>query len=125
MLTNLCLFVNVKVYKMRNKHLLLLKKIDERTKPLRAIKNIVPHSGWIYSVRTSLNITLEQLGKMLNISRQSVSGLEKREVLGTITLNSLKEVANVLGLQLVYGFVPKNGTFEDLVEKKAKQIARK
>ncbi len=54
---------------MRNKHFLLLKKIDERTKPLRTIKNIVPHSGWIHYVRASLNITLEQLGSMLNTSR--------------------------------------------------------
>ncbi len=62
---------------------------------------------------------------MLNTSRQSVSGLEKREVLGKVSLNSLKEVANVLDLQLVYGFVPKKGTFEDLIEKRAEQIARK
>ncbi len=72
-----------------------------------------------------MNITLEQLGQKLNTSRQSVKGLEKREILGTISLNSLREVANVLDLQLVYGLVPKDGSFDDLVEKQAEKMARK
>jgi predicted DNA-binding mobile mystery protein A len=65
----------------------------------------------------------EQLGRKLQITRQSVQELEKREKEGTITLKTLKEVANVLDIKLVYGFIPNQGSLEALIEKKANELA--
>lgn len=49
--------------------------------------------------------------------------METREKEGRITLNSLRETADALDMQLVYGFVPKDGTIEALIERKARELA--
>jgi predicted DNA-binding mobile mystery protein A len=49
--------------------------------------------------------------------------MENREVAGTITLKTLRDVANAMDMQLVYGFVPKNKSLEQMIEKRAKQLA--
>jgi predicted DNA-binding mobile mystery protein A len=49
--------------------------------------------------------------------------LEKREKEGTITLKTLKEVAKAMDIQLVYGFIPNQGSLEALIEKKASELA--
>tara|TARA_R110000868_G_scaffold12619_2_gene59951 strand:- start:2629 stop:2967 length:339 start_codon:yes stop_codon:yes gene_type:complete len=70
-------------------------------------------------------MTMAQLGSKLNITRQGVKRIEESEANGTITLNSLKDVANAMDLKLVYALVPKNGTIDDLIETKAEKLARK
>jgi predicted DNA-binding mobile mystery protein A len=49
--------------------------------------------------------------------------MEKREVEGSITLKSLQEAAVALDMKLVYGFVPKDGSLDALIERKAKELA--
>jgi len=70
-------------------------------------------------------MTMAQLGAKLNITRQGVKRIEKSEANGTITLNSLKDVANAVDLKLVYALVPLNGTINDLIKIKAEKLARK
>ena len=70
-------------------------------------------------------MTLQQLGKRLNISLQGVKSLETREASGSITLKSLHLVAEALDMQLVYGFVPKDSSVAKLIEVKAHQLATK
>jgi predicted DNA-binding mobile mystery protein A len=70
-------------------------------------------------------MTMAQLGTKLNMTRQGVKRIEESEANGTITLNSLKGVANVMDLKFVYALVPKNGTIDDLIEIKADKLAQK
>ena len=49
---------------------------------------------------------------------------ERREKDGSITVKALRESANVLDMQLVYGFVPKDGSLDALVERKANDLAK-
>ncbi len=70
-------------------------------------------------------MTMAQLGTKLNITRQGVKRIEESEANGTITLNSLKDVAMALDLKLVYALVPKNGTINDLIQIKAEKLAQK
>ena len=91
---------------------------------INKIKGIkVSEKGWVNTVRTTLGMSLEQLGKKLSLTRQSVLALEKREADGTITLNSLKEAALALDMELVYGFVPIDGTLHDHIDRKATRLA--
>ena len=83
----------------------------------------VPAGGWIKAVRSALGMSMEQLGRKLGISRQAVLDLERREKEGAITLKALREVARVLDLQLVYGFVPLEGSLHALIEKRARELA--
>ncbi len=70
-------------------------------------------------------MTMAQLGTKLTITRQGVKRIEESEANGTITLNSLKDVANAMDLKFVYALVPKHGTIDDLTETKAEKLAQK
>ena len=111
---------------MRNKKSLLITQLDQKLKPFAAIKNSsVPTKGWIHTIRTSLNMTMEQLGNKLGITKQGVKKIEESEAKCTVSIKTLKEVANAIDMQLVYGFVPKTGTVQDLINQKAEKLATK
>lgn len=108
---------------MKNKKL----HIDQLEKKLapyeKANKSARPEIGWIKTIRKSLGMSLEQLGRKMGSSKQSVQNMEKREATGAITLSALNEVAKALDMDLVYGFVPKGGSVQNLIEEKAKKMA--
>lgn len=111
---------------MRNKHKLIIEQLDQKLQPFSQTKKVlVPERGWIHTIRTSLNMTMAQLGTKLNITRQGVKRIEESEANGTITLNSLKDAAKAVDLKLVYALVPLNGTINDLIQIKAEKLARK
>lgn len=111
---------------MRNQKKLLLEQLDKRLKPFKGTEKVaVPSIGWVKNIRTALNMTLSQLGKKLNITKQGARDLEKREESGVISIQLLREVGRVLEMDFVYGFVPIDGSVDQLVEKKAKKMATK
>lgn len=111
---------------MRNKRKLLIEQLDQKLQLFaQSRKILVPEGGWINTIRTTLNMTMAQLGSKLNITRQGVKSIEKSEANGTITLKTLKGVANAMDLKLVYALVPKDGTIDDLIQQKAEKLAEK
>ncbi len=84
----------------------------------------VSDKGWVHTVRTTLGMTLEQLGKKLSLTRQNVKALEDREAEGSVTIKSLREAAHALDMELVYGFVPIDGTLKNHIAGKADRLAR-
>ena len=103
---------------------LALEQLDKKMKKLTSLSEIsIPSTGWVNLIRTTLNMSLKQLGKKLNITSQSVKEIEAREADKKITLEKLNEVAEVLNLKLVYGFIPKHGSLQKLIEKRALEIA--
>ena len=107
-----------------NKNKLLLEQLDTKIKSFSSAALITPPpTGWIKAVRISFGMTLKQLANKLSITKQSVQDLEKREKEGAITLKTLKDVANALDMKLVYGFVPKDGTLDNLLDRKARELA--
>ena len=111
---------------MRNQRKLLVEQLDRKLKPfLDSEMVIIPDNGWINTIRTTLNMTLEQLGKKLNMSKQGVKRIEESEAAGTITIKSLKEVGNALEMKFVYGFIPVDGSIDYLLERKSRILAEK
>ncbi len=111
---------------MRNQKKLLIEQLDKKLKPFQGTeKVIIPDKGWIYNIRAALNMSLDQLGKKLNMTRQGIKKIEERELSESISLKSLKEIAKALDMQFVYGFVPKHNSLENLVNFKAEELARK
>lgn len=111
---------------MRTKKKLLIEQLDRKLNPfIGTEKVIVPDQGWINSIRITLNMTLEQLGSKLNITRQGAKNIELSEATGAISLKSMKEIGAVLNMQFVYAFVPKDGSIENLINHKAKELAKK
>jgi predicted DNA-binding mobile mystery protein A len=88
-----------------------------------AQKVVVPPTGWLRAIRVSLGMSLQQLADKLAITKQSVREIELREKEGNITLKSLRESADALDMQFVYGLVPKDGTIENLIDRKARELA--
>ena len=108
-----------------DKQKLLIEQVDEKLSLFKSLEKIVlPQKGWVYTIRTTLKMSLRQLADRLKISYQSVGELEKREANGSVTIKSLREAANVLEMNLVYGFVPKGGSIEKMIEKRANELAR-
>ncbi|WP_372767390.1 helix-turn-helix domain-containing protein [Lutibacter sp.] len=111
---------------MRNQKKIVIEQLDRKLKPFYEIKNIeVPERGWVYTIRTALNMTLQQLGHKLKITIQGVKDIEKRELSGSISIKSLKEVAKALDMQFVYGFVSNHNSIEKFIELKAMELAKK
>jgi predicted DNA-binding mobile mystery protein A len=111
---------------MRNKRKLLIEQLDQKLEPFQKTEMVlVPKKGWINTIRTALNMTMAQLGARLKISRQGVRSIEESEAKGSISINSLKEVGEALNLKLVYGFVPKDGTIDNLININAENLAKK
>ncbi len=109
-----------------NKKKLQLEQLESRIKLISLSRQIpAPPKGWIKALRTALGMSLQQLADKLSITKQSVHSIEKREIDGSITLKSLKEIARALDMDLVYGFVPKDGTLEKFIDKKARALAGK
>ena len=104
---------------------LLVEQLDRKMSKIGVLRQIdTPLKGWVNAVRTTLNMSLAQLGKRLKLTPVSVKEIEEREEHKTITLKKLIEVGNALDLQFVYGFIPKESSLEIMIEKRALRVAR-
>jgi predicted DNA-binding mobile mystery protein A len=106
-----------------HKKYLLQQQLNQKMQVLASLLQIQLPTGWVKAIRSALGISAQQLSKRLTITRQGVQDMERREKNGSITIKSLREVAKALDMQLVYGFVPMDGTLEKLIERKAKEVA--
>ena len=108
-----------------DKQNLIIQQLDKKFKEIQSVSNslMVPSNGWINALRKALNISLKQLGKKLSVSSQNINQFEQREKDGSISLQKLKDVAEALEMNFVYAFIPKDGSLEKLIEKRAYKLA--
>ncbi|KRT16656.1 MULTISPECIES: mobile mystery protein A [Pedobacter] len=105
---------------------LMLQQLNGKLLSFAILSRIaIPPSGWIKAIRNTLGMSMQQLANKLSVSKQAVLDIEKREADGSITIKSLRELGRVLDMELVYGFVPKDGSLEAMIEKKANELATK
>jgi predicted DNA-binding mobile mystery protein A len=101
-----------------------LDETQEKLNSFSILKSeIKPDNGWVNTIRVSIKMSLRQLGERLHITPQGVRDLEKREKEGAITINTLREVGRVLEMDLVYGFISRHNSLEDMIEERAREIA--
>ena len=109
-----------------DKKKLQIEQLESRIKLLQPILQVPnPPTGWIKAVRLALGMSLQQLASKLGITKQSVLEIEIREMEGALTLKSLRETARALDMELVYGFVPKEGSLDMYIENKSSLLAEK
>ena len=82
-----------------------------------------PPSGWIKAIREALGMPAAHLAKRLGLVPSTVLRLETSEADDTITLSSLRRVAEALGCELQYALVPKQ-TLAQTMEAQANKVAR-
>lgn len=103
---------------------LQLQQLNSKMLGFASLKKVaMPPTGWIKAIRTAIGMSMQQLGNKLNVSKQGVMDIEKREKDGAITIKSLREIARAMDMQLVYGFVPNDGSLDALIEKRATELA--
>ena len=98
--------------------------LDARRNAMQQAANALsrPRGGWINSIRTALGMSTADLAVRLGVTPSTVNRLEKSEARGTVNLESLSKVADVLNCDLVYALVPRVD-LEELVRKQALEVA--
>jgi predicted DNA-binding mobile mystery protein A len=110
---------------MRNKKKLIIEQLDQKLAKFKdAGMVLVPQKGWINTIRTTLNMTRDQLGAKLKLTKGAIQKIEEREAAGQITINKLRDIGQALDMQFVYGFIPKDGTIDNLINSKAEKLAK-
>jgi predicted DNA-binding mobile mystery protein A len=110
---------------MRNDKL-QFQQLNEKMDKLTVLQHLImPPIGWIKAIRNGIGMSMEQLGKKLSITKQAVMDIEKREKEGAITIKSMQEIAKVIDMKFVYGFVPNAGSLEQMIETRSLEIAIK
>jgi len=104
---------------------LLIEQLDRKLQKLQILKELeVPSKGWINAIRTSLNMSLRQLGRRLGKTPVAIREIEEREMSKSITLKKLIEVGEALELQFIYGFLPRHTSIESMIAERAERMAR-
>jgi len=103
---------------------LQLQQLNKKMLAYASLKKVaIPSNGWIKAILTAIGMSMQQLGHKLNVTKQGVREMEKREKEGSITIKSLREIARAMDMQVVYGFVPNDGSLDILIERRAFQLA--
>lgn len=102
------------------------KTLDTMLKPWKEMPDYFkPRKGWLKCIRESLGISSRQMAKFLGRTNSAVLALEKREVEGKVTLETLEVAAETLGCKLVYAVVPHGDSLEQNLSFKAKEAAER
>jgi len=102
---------------MKNK--LVRQQLDETLKQFTTLLNIHrPSKGWIRALRDALGMSARQLGDRIGVSQQRITAIEREELNDTLTLNTLKRIAQSTSTTFVYGFIPKK-SLEEIVKRQA------
>jgi len=104
---------------------LIRQQLDKKLQNFADLKfSQPPTRGWIRAIRDALGMTGEQLASRIGVKKQRVVALEKGEVAGTVTINSMKKAAEAMDCVFVYALVPRDN-LEATVERQARKYAEK
>jgi len=109
---------------MNGKYKLLeLEQIDKKLEKYKLLLGEQrPKKGWIHTIRKALGMSGRQLASRIGVSQPRVAEIEKKEMDNSLTLKTMQQVAEGLGCEFVYAFVPRVSIKKTLV-KRAENIA--
>ncbi len=99
-------------------------QLDNRLLPLRKANLVAPPSGWIRTIRKALGMSATHLAKRMGVTPQTIKYYEDAEEAGTITIATLKKIADTLGCETHVLLVPRN-SLEEIIQKQALKAAAK
>jgi predicted DNA-binding mobile mystery protein A len=99
-------------------------QLDKKLQLLSEGGIYVPSQGWIFAIREALGMSQSQLAERLGVARQTVSRIEKSEISGNLEIKTLRKVAQALGCNVGYVFLPKV-PLEAAVQNQALVLARR
>lgn len=87
------------------KNFILLNSREDRKYEFGFVSEDFAGNEQILALRKRHKLSMKSLGLKLNITKQGISRIQQSEKAGTITINSLKKIAESLGYTLEYRFV--------------------
>jgi predicted DNA-binding mobile mystery protein A len=106
-----------------NKKKLIREQLDASLQRLSPLLEITaPPKGWIRAIRDALGMTGKQLAYRLGVAQQAVARIEKEELAGSVTIRTMRRIAECLDCVFVYGFVTRT-SLEKTVARQAKKVA--
>ena len=110
---------------MKSRDFLRIHQVEEAISPFRNVIDVPrPQRGWVRAIQEALGITNVQLAKLLKLKPQTIEGMQKHEVTGSIKLKTLERLAEALGCRLVYAIVPSK-PIDEIRRDRAHTIARR
>jgi Fic-DOC domain mobile mystery protein B/predicted DNA-binding mobile mystery protein A len=104
---------------------LRLKQLRDTLDWAAQIKDLrVPSAGWIKAIRTALGMPQSFLARRLKVSAAAVAQYETAEREGTITISTLRKVADGLDCEFVYAIIPRT-SLDAIREQRARDVAWK
>jgi predicted DNA-binding mobile mystery protein A len=98
------------------------KHLDRRLTALQTADLVRPPRGWIKAIREALGMTTAQLAERAGVSQSRIPRVEQGEIQDTITLKTLRSIAESLNCTLVYALVP-NQPLDDMLRARARALA--
>jgi len=102
---------------------LRVQQLDKQLAQLPRPLPETPPPGWISTIRKALGMTLKTMGTRLGMTAEGAKRMELREADGSLSLQLLSKAAEALDMRLVYVLVPKDGSLEKLIERRALAMA--
>jgi predicted DNA-binding mobile mystery protein A len=99
------------------------RQLDKRLSILRSSSFARPPRGWVKAIREALGMTTRQLAQRIGVVQSRAVDIEKAEITGSITLESLERAARALDCELVYALVPRK-PLETVIEERATNLAK-
>jgi predicted DNA-binding mobile mystery protein A len=112
--------ITMKVKSLVNRHYRQI--VDEAAERVQRVSR--PPEGWVRTVRKAIHMSGAQLARRIDGTRALVAQVEKNELSGTVSIRSLRNVAEAMGCRFVYAIVPNDVTTEALIAKRAKEKAQ-
>jgi len=111
---------------MKQQHKRLIREQLETTmEKLSCLRDVQrPARGWLRAVREALGMTGKQFARRLGVSPPRVSVIEKDELSGSVTLNTMRQAAEALDCVFVYAVLPRE-SLTKTVRKRARSLAGK
>ncbi len=110
---------------MRRKTKLIREQLDITLRKFEPLRDSPPPvKGWIRAVRDALGMNGRQFADRLGEHRSRTKQIEQQEMIGSLTLRTIRKAAEALDCVFVYGLVPRI-SLEETVRDQAKQIALK
>ena len=99
-----------------------LKQLDKTLAGMRSALAVPPPArGWLRAIRDALGMSGPQLARRMRMTKQGVADLEKKEVSGSLSLNTLRKAAAAMDCVLVYAVVPRD-SLAAIVERQARRL---
>jgi len=106
-----------------NKIKLIREQLDASLQRLSPLLDVTaPPKGWIRAIRDALGMTAKQLADRLDVAQQAVARIEKEELAGSVTIKTMRRIAERLDCVFVYGVVPRT-SLEETVSRQTKKVA--